>query len=154
MRPLPVRGGCWPEPLQELLLKAVILEGDPAREAYALWRSRADLGQPDAGTFRLLPLLGQTLKRLRIDDGALPMLAGTHRMAWCKNQVLFRRVSEVLSALADAGVPTMVLKGIPLAIVYFGDPGAWPMDDGDVLVPPRTPSGRWGACSRPDGLPR
>jgi hypothetical protein len=135
VKPRPGRGGCWPDPQQERLLKALLTDGAAAREAYAHWRAQADLESPDGGTYRLLPLLVAVLKRLRIDEPALPKLAGIHRMAWCKNQVLFRHLAGTLGALRDAGVPALVMKGVPLATSYYDDPGQRPMDDADVLVP-------------------
>jgi hypothetical protein len=135
VRPRPGAGGCWPWPVQENLLRALLLEDGAAREAFALWRPQAELQEPDGGTFRLLPRLVATLRRLGIEDPDLPKLQGIHRMAWCRNQLLFRNLAQALTALAEAGVPTLVLKGVPLALSYYGDPGERPMDDGDVLVP-------------------
>jgi hypothetical protein len=46
------------------------------------------------------------------------------------------RAADALAALHAAGIETMVLKGIALAVMHYSDPGDRPMDDIDVLVRP------------------
>ncbi len=67
----------------------------------------------------------------------LAKLKGAYRGAWVHNQLLFKRAAEALGALGDAGVPTLVLKGIALSIAHYRDDGVRPMEDIDVLVPRR-----------------
>ena len=45
-----------------------------------------------------------------------------------------RVVADVASALAQAGVPVLVLKGAALAHLVYGDPGLRPMRDVDLLI--------------------
>jgi hypothetical protein len=47
-----------------------------------------------------------------------------------------RDAAEVLSVLREAGVETIALKGIALAVGAYGDVGVRPMGDVDVLVRP------------------
>jgi hypothetical protein len=47
----------------------------------------------------------------------------------------FRVYAPALHALADAGFETLILKGYPLAVQYYGDLAARPMADLDLLVP-------------------
>src|SRR5439155_716431 len=53
----------------------------------------------------------------------------------CTNQTLFHEAARLLQGLREAGIRTMVLKGLPLALLYYRDRGARPMSDVDVLVP-------------------
>jgi hypothetical protein len=62
-------------------------------------------------------------------------MRGIHRYWWSRNQLLLRNLPVVLDLMAGAGVRTMLLKGIPLALRYYGDVGLRPMADFDVLVP-------------------
>jgi hypothetical protein len=70
------------------------------------------------------------------------------RATWRRNQVLFRRLDEVIGVLDEAGVATMALKGIPLALEHYGDPSLRPMADIDLLVTPDTVLGGRGTRSQ------
>jgi hypothetical protein len=128
-------GGCWPTSRQELLLKAALCDGESARNAYAVWCALTELDAPDAGTFRLLPLLFRNLKPLAVKDDRQAMLHGIYRRSWAKNQLLFREVGAALVQLAAAGISTLIVKGAALSVAYYRDLGARPMSDADVLVP-------------------
>ena len=52
----PPLGDCWPTPDQTLLLRAALLPGEAAREAWVAWRQRASLAELDGGSRRLLPV--------------------------------------------------------------------------------------------------
>jgi Uncharacterised nucleotidyltransferase len=128
-------GGCWPTTSQELLLKAALLRDDDARAAWKEWMSRVDIERLDTGSYRVLPLLYRRLNELGIENSEMKRLKGVYRYAWCKNQILFHNMSEVLQEFNNAGIKTMVLKGAALVLVHYGDYGLRPMDDCDVLVP-------------------
>ena len=68
-------------------------------------------------------------------DPDLPRLKGIHRQTWSRNQMLLNRTAPALGSLAEAGIPTMVLKGGALGLRYYDDLGLRPMADLDVLVP-------------------
>jgi hypothetical protein len=63
------------------------------------------------------------------------MLKGMRRRAWYENRLLFRRLAPVIEMLHRAAIPTLLLKGAALALLYYPDPGLRPMGDLDVLVP-------------------
>ena len=131
------RGECWPTEQQELLLRTALLEEPDATRAWHA--ARADL-DPDFSTvagdsMKLIPLVYRNLIRLGIDDPLVPRLRGIYRRTWYSNQVLFHDVARLLTALRDAGVDTLVLKGAALIERYYGDAGVRPMADVDVLVP-------------------
>ena len=44
-------------------------------------------------------------------------------------------LAEVVDALADAGVTPIVLKGIPLGVMLYGDVAARPVTDSDLFIP-------------------
>jgi len=130
------RGGSWPTPAQELLLRAALLAGDEARSAWETWQAGTpDLGALDHGSIRLLPLLYANLRALGVSHPRMDVLHGTYRKAWYQNRVLLHRIGRVLQALNEAGVPTMVLKGIALLASLEAEIAVRPMDDGDVMVP-------------------
>jgi hypothetical protein len=93
---------------------------------------RARLWEP--ATSQLLPLLCRSLLDAGIDDPDLPRLEQAMSTAWLGNQLLFHRVGGALDVLSAAGVRTMGLKGVPLALRHYPDLSLRPMGDFDLLV--------------------
>ncbi|MCP4690881.1 MAG: nucleotidyltransferase family protein [Desulfobacterales bacterium] len=118
------------------LARAALLSGEEALTAWREWRRRVDPElHLDNGSFSMIPLLFQNLSRLGVRDPMLDRFKGVARRTWCQNQMLFHACVPVVEALESRGVPTLVLKGAPLAILYYGGLGLRPMADLDVLVP-------------------
>jgi hypothetical protein len=128
-------GGCWPNELQELLLKAALLDGDAACQAYRDWQAQGGLDRLDAGSYRLLPLVSHNLGRHGFEYREMGTLRGLRRKTWCENRLLFARLAPAVAMLQDAGIPVIVLKGVPLSLRYYRDVGLRPMRDLDLLVP-------------------
>ncbi|MDD5344748.1 MAG: nucleotidyltransferase family protein [Smithella sp.] len=123
-------------PQQELLLKAALLSGEEALDAWRKWQDKIDWEEHlDQGSFRLLPLIYTNLHKHGVDDPAMGMLKGIYRKAWSKNQTLFHEMAKVVEYLQYAGIKTMLLKGASLSLLYYKNNGARPMADIDVLVP-------------------
>ena len=130
-----VPGGCWPTADQILLLRAALLDADTARPAWDRWRARNSPEAADSASLRLFPLAYRNLHAAGSDDPDLAKLKGAYRAAWVHNQLLFKLAAEALGALREAGIPTLVLKGIALTVAHYRDDGVRPMEDIDVLVP-------------------
>lgn len=130
------RPGCWPTLEQQWLLRAALEQSTEGLAAWEAWRQTAHLDQPLYGTQHLLPLLYRNLTDQGVKDPEMGILKGHYRLAWYRNQVLFGKMAELLQTLAEAGIPTMALKGAPLALQYYRDLGLRPMADFDLLVPP------------------
>jgi hypothetical protein len=128
-------GGCWPTDDQTQLLRAAVLTGEEARAAWTRWRARNTPDTTDRGSTRLLPLVYRNIGREGLDDADLARLKGAYQAAWYQNQLLFRSTAQALRALHEAGIPTMLLKGVGLAVAHYRDAGVRPMLDADVLVP-------------------
>jgi hypothetical protein len=126
--------GCWPTREQEWLLRAAWLDGAPSLEAWHAWQAVVDIEQIDPGSFRLLPLLQRNLARQGVTGDLMQRLRGVHRQAWFRNRLLFARSAGTVRALEDAGLDTLLLKGIPLALRYYREDATRPMADADVLV--------------------
>lgn len=129
-------GRAWgfPTARQELLLRAALLAGEPALDAWAAWRETADLDTLEAASRRLLPLLYRSLARLGVEHPWMPKLKGVYRHSWSRNQLSLRTLEGVLELLRARGIDFMVLKGAALLADYYKDVGARPMDDVDVIV--------------------
>ena len=126
----------FPNVAQTQVLTVIFAPEAKARAAFGAWRASADLrGHFDPEVFRLLPLLYLRLSELGIDDDLMPRLKGVYRHAWVRNHQLFYDTVKALAALGQAGIPILVLKGAPLALVSYSKPAARPMDDLDIAVP-------------------
>jgi hypothetical protein len=128
--------GSQPTDEQHLLLRAALLHGSDAIEAWRTWRSRVDFEQIDHASARLLPLVYRNLESCGITDTLMDKLKGTYRLTWTKNLLLFHRMVAVLQSLRDEGLETLILKGAALIVQYYHEYGLRPMSDFDVLVHP------------------
>lgn len=129
--------GCLPTPGQKALLEAALLAPAAAERAWREWYGEFQLEAPDAGSFRLLPLVFRNLEGGRGEPRPQwEKLRGIHRQAWVRNHWLFHQVRPLLERLAGAGIPVMVLKGAALALRVYPDAGSRPMRDVDLMVPP------------------
>ncbi|HEX5034972.1 MAG TPA: nucleotidyltransferase family protein [bacterium] len=126
---------CFPDSDQELLLKAAILEGPEAIEAWQQWKSRVDIDDIDYADFRMVPLLYRNLLSLGVKDPLMDRLKGVYRYSWARNHRVIHRVSKVLDLFQRQGIPTALLKGASLAFTVYRNLGVRYMDDFDLLVP-------------------
>ncbi|MSO78741.1 MAG: hypothetical protein EXQ79_03955 [Acidimicrobiia bacterium] len=122
---------------QRLLLRATLMAGAPAREAWDVWRATVVLDDVDGPSQRLLPLLARRSDRMATSDPAWQLIKGIYRHAWVTNQLLVRDAAAVIDALHARNVPVIVLKGGAMVQYLAGDWGARPMYDVDILVPPQ-----------------
>jgi hypothetical protein len=132
-------GGFWPDETQTLLLRAALLEGAAARDAFSAWQTRIDLDTLDGASVRVLPLLCHNLTSGGLAGTGtplLPRLQGIYRQTWYKNQMLVSVTGALVTRLSQAGIPALVLKGIPLALTAYPHLATRPMSDADILIPP------------------
>ena len=121
---------------QELLLRAALLQGGEAEDAWRAWKQVVVLENLDVNSSRLLPLLYKNLREQQASDPLPDKLQDLYRYNWLRNQGFLRDLIAVLKTLRANGIQTMVLKGMALAIGCYGDLGARPMHDLDLLVKP------------------
>jgi len=127
--------GNKPTPEQLLVLHAALDRPADALTAWERWRGRVDFDDVDHGSTRLLPLVYRNLGPSAFDAEVAGRLKGLYRRSWSHNQLIFKRAAEAIGLLHGAGIGTLVTKGASLALLAYGDVGARPMDDVDVLVP-------------------
>lgn len=136
MRKAGLAGTCWPTPLEEGLLEAVIATDDRAAEAWKAIRPSIAIDDLRDESHRLLPLVARNLAALGIDDRDLARIKGVHHKSWYRNQLLLDDAAAVTRILHDGGVASMVLRGVVLATRYYPSPGLRYMNDVDILVAP------------------
>jgi hypothetical protein len=127
--------GFWPNPTQELLLTAALADGETARRAWAAWCSRERLETADLGSQRLAPLACYNLGRAGLADSAMTGLQAGFLRSRLANRLQFWRLSQVLEAMREAGIPVLLLKGSALALQVYPDPALRPMADLDIAAP-------------------
>jgi hypothetical protein len=130
-----MRIGLRPTEEEELLLRASLLEGDEALEAWEEWASRVDIDVLDEGSRKLLPLLYRNLSTLGVESPMMATLKGIYRWTWYRNQMLFQTVSKLIQSFHASGIQTMIVNGAALASLHYNDYGLRHVDDADVLVP-------------------
>ena len=129
-------GGWRPNESQTLLLKAGLLDREPALAAWREWSRRETIETTDGPSSQLAGLVWRNLDAHGIDHHTMPKLRGAYRHTWFKNQTLLKNATVVLAALREAGIPTLLLKGASLCPLHYRDWGVRGMGDLDVLVPP------------------
>lgn len=125
----------WPTKTQMLLLRAALADGEAARLAYDRWCDAVDLAGPvDIGSLGLLPLAHANLATQAEDLPHAGLIAGVRRRSFVETQRALSGAAQAAASLAEAGIRAMVIKGVPLAQVYYAAPGLRPMSDADILV--------------------
>jgi hypothetical protein len=127
--------GNRPTAEQSLVLHAALDPAPTAAAAWQRWRDAVEFDDVDHGSTRLLPLVYRNLGAEAFDAEVAGRLKGLYRRSWSHNQLIFKRAAEAIAVLEGAGIETLVTKGASLALLSYGDVGARPMDDVDVLVP-------------------
>lgn len=128
-------GGCWPTPEQEWLLRAALERDDKGLEAWARWKETANFDQLDQAAYRLLPMVYRNLRLAAVHDPHAGLLKSAYYRTWYENQVHMHRAADLLHAFQSAGIPTLLLKGASLNLLYYQDYGLRAMGDFDILVP-------------------
>jgi hypothetical protein len=140
----PASGGrLFPTGRQEVLLRAGLLSGPGALDAWRETEPWLDPRRLDAGSRRLLPLVWANLTAQGVRDARLDGLATLYDTTRSRTGALLACAALLLEALHSAGIPTLALKGVALVVHHYRDAGVRPMSDFDVLVP--TSAGRAAA---------
>lgn len=125
-------------PPQALLLQAA-LNQDREAGAAALaewWRGIASFDEVQGTDSALLVQIHANLGSRIADQRLLNRMKGAARHVWLRNQYMVADCAKLVGALAEAGVPTVLLKGAAMVVAIDRHVGLRWMSDCDVLVPP------------------
>lgn len=79
-------------------------------------------------------MLYKNLKKNGVPDPWISGMRSVYKRTWCHNQLLYHKMVKMVSAFAESGIDTMILKGMSLSLVYYQDLGVRPMGDFDLFV--------------------
>jgi SAM-dependent methyltransferase len=133
-----------------LLLRAAVGRGPGAARAWKEWIGDVDLDVIDYPEARLLTQVFANLNAQSLAGDLPSRIRGKYRWVWSSNQLRCRAVAPGLQALAQSGVPTMLLKGGGLLAAERCRWGAREMGDVDILVA-TTKAGRAAAVLESQG---
>lgn len=134
---------------QQLLLKAAILHPEEAISFWNKWKENQRFGLQNTtkadgltGVFdlldydsrRLLPLVFHNLENS--DDLMVESMRVNYRYNLLKGKFLLNGATKLTDRLQKAGFDVMLIKGIPVALLYYENLGLRPMDDIDIFIPP------------------
>lgn len=123
------------QPNEKLLLTAALQQGPTSRHAWEKWRQSCPLNDDiEDGFHRLIPLLHHNLTAQGVNDQELSRYATIRRFFWYRNQVFIQEAERMLGLFQEAGIQTLVLKGVGLALTVYPKPELRPLSDLDVLV--------------------
>lgn len=123
-----------PTPRDLLLLRAC-LHPSLSQSSFKQWRGQIDFEtEIDRGSFRLLPLLYYRYGPINADSAIMARLKGIYRRSWSKNNWLLFAAIPTLALLQKKGIRLLLLKGLPLAKLYYEKMALRPMADVDLLV--------------------
>jgi hypothetical protein len=121
-------------PEQVLALRAALLVGHDALRAFAQWRDAVPFDEIDSDTLRLVPRMYQSIRSLGGDDPVLDRMKAVYLHTWASNRVRMADGQRLLAVLNDAGISSVLLKGVAVLARWTRDSGVRPMYDVDVLV--------------------
>ena len=124
----------FPNAEEELFLKLILCREIDFLQLFEQWKQSIVFNDIDYATMRLLPLLYLRLKPYPIHDEITGRIKGTYRLAWYKNQRILGATREIVKLLQDQHIPVMLMKGIPLLINAYKNPGARFMNDADLYI--------------------
>ncbi len=129
-----------PTEQQVLLLRAALLQGEPALDAWRAWRVNADLDQLPPGGFGLLPLLAYNLRPYKLIDPLLDMCQGIHRRSWTQTQLLLQEITPLLQRLQQAHITPVLGGDLALALFQYPEQGLRMVNRIDLLTATAQPT--------------
>ncbi|BAQ64669.1 nucleotidyltransferase family protein [Geminocystis sp. NIES-3709] len=113
----------WPTHEQQLLLKASLLKGEKAINAYREWINLVDIDTLDSESNSLLGLLYRNLIDNKIESQHLPRLKGINRYNWTKNQLFISSFFKIAQVFADFKIDFICFDDLALVSNDYQDYG-------------------------------
>ena len=128
----------FPSPDEGRLLRAALLPGPPALDAWRDFRAvHGGIDHLHGDAFALLPQLFCNLRQLVPLDPALGLMGGIYRRTWYANQILLHAAAQAVSSLQAVGVKAMLTGGGALVALHPSEVGVRPIEAIDLRVASR-----------------
>jgi hypothetical protein len=126
-----------PTSAQMLLLRACLDENEQhAKAALHQWCHAVKGSRHDPASQRLLPILWRRWGSHGTLRAQLPLAAGkAWFQSWERGHRQLRIMNQLSLVFGELNIPTLLIKGMPLALQAYGDLGQRPMSDIDLAVP-------------------
>jgi len=125
-----------PPETQILLLIAALAEPESAAGAWHKWTQRRDVETATWPEVRLLAAVAQRMATLDPSSKLLPRLQGIRRFVWTQTQMCLSKALPLLSALCQARLRFILLKGAARIAVDPSSSADRLIRDVDVLIHP------------------
>lgn len=110
--------------------------GRPGLKAWNEWQANRELGALDTASLYGLPAVYLNLREFGDEIVQRNELSGLHFANCTWTESATDALLEVIALFEAAGVPLMLLKGLPISLFYYRDFGARLMIDIDLLIRP------------------
>lgn len=95
----------------DLLAKAALAPIDVAAAAWLAWRAAYDIDTTPWNEVRMLGAVAARIDELEPNSPIRPRVLGIRKFLWVQSQMCLKNCGSGLAALAQSGVPTMLMKG-------------------------------------------
>ena len=116
------------------LLHAGLSPGPKAIEAWKSWYRATELENMPIASYRLMPLVHAHLVEVGYEGPELQRIKGIRRRLWVEGEQRVYKGVPFLRDLQERFGRVVLLKGAPLAALYYRDFGLRAMYDLDVLI--------------------
>jgi len=116
------------------LLGAALQAGDEGWADWERWLGQCRVDTAGPGPQSLFGMVYANLGK-RVEEPQLPVLKGVYKRHWYANQVALARTRDLLLALEERHVSSLMLNDLALITAYYPDRGCRPISCIDLLVP-------------------
>lgn len=128
---------CLPDPQQEALLEVLFrTEAGAARDLARRWLASTDLERLDPASSRLLYTLHLRLRELGLEAESPDKVRGAYKLHWSRMALLHHEGACAIRLLAEAGIPSVLLKSTALQSLYPDETLMRSTSDVDFYVSP------------------
>ena len=100
----------WPDPNTGLLIKAVLLPPDAARDCWRAWKAKNDINECSWPQYKLLARFSGRLPKIDPECPEIPRLHGMAKSLWTTSQLRLNRCALALDVLLEAGIECCLMK--------------------------------------------
>jgi hypothetical protein len=112
---------------QEHLIRAALLSGPQALQAWKSWIESRGLEIMERGSYFLLPALYQNLNNLQAGGDSIPKIKGVYKRTWLSNHIVIKRFFETAQVFAREGIIPIPLAGLAGLLGIYDEQGLRPI---------------------------